>query len=338
MGAAADRIIYVGTMDGVFLAERAAGGYQTRPLGLQGKGAIRSPVVIDRDDPRRLFAVTSKTGVFRSEDGGATWVERNEGIISKEGWSITQAPRTGTIYVGTGPVMVFKSTDGGDTWEDCEQLKRLPETKHFSFPIPPHIAHVTSLAVHPDDPDVVFGSVEEGWLVRSLDGGTTWECIQDGPNFDSHSVAFIPGVPNVVLSTAGRGFYRSEDGGTHFEECADGLEHPYLAQVVVHPSRPEVLFTAGAAVAPPFWRRPEGAAAGFYRSESQGKQWERLSGGLPEQIKPAPRATAGDFADPNAFLVGLTDGAIWESNDGGESFARVAEGLPPIVSLRVAHH
>jgi photosystem II stability/assembly factor-like uncharacterized protein len=337
MGAAADRIIYVGTMDGAFLAERDNGGYKTRSLGLQGKGAIRSPILIDREDSKRLFAVTSKTGVFRSEDGGATWVERNEGIISKEGWSVAQARQTGTIYVGTGPVMVFKSTDGGDTWEDCEHLKTLPETKDFTFPGPPYIAHVKSLAVHPDNPDVVFGAVEEGWLIRTLDGGKTWACVQEGTNFDSHSVSFIAGVPDVVLSTAGRGFYRSDDRGEHFTECVDGLEQRYLAQVVVHPSRPDVLFTAGASVPPPFWRRPEGAASGLYRSESQGKRWERLTGGLPEHIKPAPRATAGDPEDPNAFLVGLTDGTIWESNDGGEAFACVAEGLPQIGSLRVTH-
>src|SRR4051794_35426441 len=72
MGATADRMIYVGTMDGVFLAERENGGYKTRPIGLQGKGAVRSPVVIDREDPRRLYAATSKGGVFRSEDGGET--------------------------------------------------------------------------------------------------------------------------------------------------------------------------------------------------------------------------------------------------------------------------
>jgi hypothetical protein len=98
-----------------------------------------------------------------------------------------------------------------------------------------------------------------------------------------------------------------------------------------------VLFTAGASVPPPFWRRPEGAASGFYRSETQGRAWERLSGGLPGHIHPAPRATAGDPEDPNTFLVGLTDGSVWLSEDSGDSFRPIIEGLPQIGSLRVAH-
>jgi photosystem II stability/assembly factor-like uncharacterized protein len=334
---AGDRIIYVGTMEGLFLAEQENGGYTVRPLGLQGKGAIRSPIVIDREDPRRLYAMTSKTGFFRSEDGGESWQEHNDGIVYKEGWSIAQAAQTGAIFVGTGPAVVFKSTNGGDSWTECEHIKTLPSTKEWSFPGPPYIAHVKSLAVHPDDPDVVMGAVEEGWIVRTRDGGKTWDNVQDGPSFDSHSVSFVPGAPNVVLSTAGEGFYRSEDGGDHFERCMDGLEQRYLAQVVLHPSRPDVLFTAGAAVPPPFWRRPEGAASGMYRSENQGRSWQRLTGGLPDHIHPAPRATAGDPEDPNTFLVGLTDGTVWLSEDSGESFRQIVQGLPQIGSLRVAH-
>ncbi len=334
---AGDRLIYIGTMEGLYVAEQHNGGYTARPLGLQGKGAIRAPVVVDGRDPRRLYAVTSRAGVFRSEDGGQTWHECNEGIVYREVWSIAQAPQTGTLYIGTGPAVVYKSTDGGDTWTECEHIKTLPTTKDWTFPNPPHVAHVKGLAIHPDDPDFVFGAVEEGWLVRTKDGGRTWENIKEGTDFDSHYVAFVPGFPNVVLSTAGEGFYRSEDGGDHFVESIAGLEQRYLAQVVVHPARPQVLFTAGAAVPPPGWRRPEGADAGFYRSEDLGRSWHRLTGGLPAHIHPAPRAVANDPADPDTVCVGLTDGTIWLTENGGESFRQILAGLPQIGSLSLAH-
>ncbi len=334
---AGDRLIYIGTLEGAYLGEQDNGGYAARPLGLRGKGGLRAPIVVDCRDPRRLYAVTGRAGVCRSEDGGATWQERNEGILSKEGFSIAQAPQTGTLYVGTQPAAVFKSTDGGDTWTDCEHLKSLPTTIDWTFPNPPHVAHVKHLAIHPDDPDVVYGAVEEGWLVRTKDGGRTWENVKDGTDFDSHSVCFVPGVPQVVLSTAGEGFYRSEDRGDHFVESMAGLDRRYLAQLAVHPARPSVLFTAGAAVPPPGWRRPEGADAGFYRSEDQGRSWHRLTGGLPAHFQSAPRAVAGDAADPNVVCIGLTDGAVWLTEDGGESFRQILSGLPPVGSLSVAH-
>ena len=87
---------------------------------------------------------------------------------------------------------------------------------------------------------------------------------------------------------------------------------------------------------PPGWRRPEGANAGFFRSEDQGKSWDRLSGGIP-YFKAAPRAVAGDPDDPNAFFVGMTDGTVWMTEDGGESFTQIISGLGQVLSLRPAH-
>jgi len=335
MGAA--HVLYIGTADGLFQARSEGNGTKARPLGLQGCGALRCPIVIDRMDPRRLYAATSKRGMLRSEDGGESWREINNGIIYKETWSLVQHQKVGDLYVGTGPSSVLKSTDRGDTWIDCEQLRTLPETKEWTFPNPPHVSHVKGLAISADEPAVIFGAVEEGWLIRSRDGGKTWQNIKEGTEFDSHSIAIMPDNPSVVISTSGTGVYRSSDGGDHFVESSKGLDRRYLAQLVVHPARPKVIYTAAAAVPPPFWRRPEGADSAFYRSEDQGSSWKRLSGGLPDHFKSAPRTIAGDPEDPDALFVGMTDGTVWLSGDGGESFRQILKDLPQVTSIRVAH-
>lgn len=249
-----------------------------------------------------------------------------------------QQPLSGDLYAGTGPVDVFKSSDGGETWQECEQIRTLPESKLWTFPGPPHMGHVKGLAASPHDPNTVYGSVEEGWVIRTTDGGATWATLKEGVEFDNHSVAVMPDDANVVLSTSGTGVYRSIDGGESFAEANDGLDRRYMAQIVVHPDRPRTLFTAAAEVPPPFWRRPQGAAAAIYRSDDQGQSWRRCAGGgLPEQIAAGPRCVAGDPADAATFFVGFSDGAIWASRDGGERFARVLEGLPHVTSIRVAH-
>ena len=337
MSIGSDRILYIGTADGLYQAVSHGNGYETRVLGLQGKGALRSPVVLDGEDRRRIYAATSKGGVHLSEDGGKSWREINNGIIYKETWSLVQHPNTGELYVGTGPSSVFKSANGGDSWIDCEQLRSLPETKDWTFPRPPHVSHVKGLALCADDPRTIFGAVEEGWVIRSKDGGTTWQNIKEGVEFDAHSVAVMPDNLKVIIATSGKGVYRSVDAGDHFSNSSEGLDCRYMAQLVVHPARPNLFFTAAAAVPPPFWRRPEGAASAFYRSETQGESWERLSGGLPDHFKPAPRAVAGDPEEPNSFVVGMTDGTVWMSDDGGDSFRRILGGLPEVMSIRVAH-
>ena len=148
----------------------------------------------------------------------------------------------------------------------------------------------------------------------------------------------MPDNPAVVIATSGQGVYKSTNGGDSFVESSNGLDRRYMAQLVCHPARPKVLFSAAAAVPPPFWRRPEGAAAAFFRSDDQGESWRRLSGGLPEHFKAAPRATAGDPEEADAFFVGMTDGTIWLSENGGESFRQIVGGLPSVFSIRVAYH
>ncbi|HTM07991.1 MAG TPA: hypothetical protein VL754_06345 [Verrucomicrobiae bacterium] len=333
-----ERILYIGTDDGLFSAGRENGGYQARPVGLQGKGAIRSPVVVDRNDPRRIYAATGRGGVFVSENRGASWREINEGITYKEAWSLVQHPATGELFVGTGPSSVFKSGDGGESWSDCERLRSLSETIDWTFPQPPHVSHVKGLALCPQNPKFVFGAIEEGWLVRSCDGGATWENIKNGTEFDSHSVAIMPDDPAIVVATSGKLFYKSTNGGDSFVKCDAGLDRRYMAQAAFHPSRPKIFFTAAAAVPPPLWRRAEGADTGFYRSDDRGDTWRRLSGGLPEHFTAAPRAVAGDAEDPNCFVFGMNDGSVWMTENSGESFARIISGLPQVMSIRVAYH
>lgn len=336
MGAVSDRVLYVGTADGLYLAERDGDAYQARPIGLQGKGAIRYPVVVDCADPGRIYAGTNRAGMYRSDDRGRTWREINEGIVYKEIWSVAQHPRTRELIVGTGPASIFKSADGGDTWTESEQIKRLPTTREWTFPNPPHIAHVKGLGLCDEDPSLVYGSIEEGWAVRSRDGGVTWEQLKDGLEFDLHYINVMPDDRRKIVATSGDGVYRSFDGGDTWQESCEGLSCRYLAPLVVHPARPDVLFTAAAAVPPPFWRRPEGADAAFFRSENQGASWAKLEGGLPAHFTAAPRATASDPEGPDVYFVGMTDGTVWMSENAGGSFRQVCAGLPQVMSIRVA--
>jgi photosystem II stability/assembly factor-like uncharacterized protein len=335
MAGSASRVLYVGTLNGLFEAVEEGSAYRVSALGLAGSKAV-TPLV-DRADPRRLYAGTGTRGVFRSEDAGQTWEEINDGIIYKSVWSLAQHPQTGELYAGTEPSSVFKSADSGDTWQSCEHLWTLPTTKDWTFPNPPHVSHVKDIGLCADAPSLIFCAIEEGWLVRSQDRGATWENVKDGVDFDSHSVTYMPDDPSVVVATTGDGLFRSTDSGDHFVESTTGLDRRYYTPVVVHPTRPRVLYVAAAAVPPPDWRRREGADTGFYRSEDQGISWVKLSGGLPEHFTAAARTIAMDPESPDTFFVGMSDGSVWASEDGGESFQQIVAGLPHVRSLRVAY-
>jgi|SRR5579859_3518722 len=326
---------YAGTNDGLFLVERRSDGRASaRLLGLQQSGGFRAPVVVDAADPHRLYAGTTRAGMFRSDDAGETWVEINQGIIYKDIWSLVQHPTTGRLYAGTTPAGVFRSDDRGATWQACESLWQLPTTRKWTGPIPPYISRLKDLAVSDDNPDLVFGAIEEGWVVRSGDGGSTWEQIDQGVPHDAHTVRFVPGTDRTLVLGTQQGMLRSTDRGETWTAANAGLQgRAYTpAPLVTRAARPGVLFSSVTAVGPGGWRRAEGGDAAFCRSDDAGQSWTTLTVGLPHPMAAIPRAIAANPTRLDGYIAGSTDGCLWATDD-GESFQQLTGGLPGIMTL-----
>jgi photosystem II stability/assembly factor-like uncharacterized protein len=331
----ANRTLYISTERGLMRGRLNGTLMDLQPIGLERHGRAWT-VVVDHRNPRRLYVGTTRGGVFRSDDGGETWQKKSEGLYFQEVSCVVQHPVTGDLYAGTRPASIFKSSDYGESWTNFDTLHTLDGMEHWTFPHAPFFPHVKAIGLAPGNPKLILGAIEEGWLVRSTDAGASWANLSDGPEFDSHTVYAMPDNERVLVSTSGKGVYRSEDGGDHFTPANDGLHSRYLAQLAFHPDAPQILFTAGAELPPPGWRRPEGCRSQFYRSENQGRSWQPLKGGLPNDIRAAPRVVAGDSLVPGWVMTGMQDGDLWLSRDFGESFYRIATGLPAVFGLTLA--
>lgn len=328
---------YAGTAQGLFLVERTTDGAAARPLSLDGQGGFRAAVLVDCDDSSRLYAGTTRGGMFRSDDGGETWHEINHGILYKDIWSLVQHPRTGTLYVGTSPAGIFRSDDRGDTWVACDALWQLPTTSQWHGPVPPHFSRMKGLALNDGDPNLIFGAIEEGWLVRSDDGGRTWAQISEGVPHDSHTLQFVPGEQDALVLGGNDGWRRSTDGGRTWSAANVGLGgRSYTAAPLL--ARPEVgptLIGCVTAVNPGHWSRPEGGDAAFCRSVDGGRSWTTFADGLPRPMVAIPRALAVDPSTAQGFLAGATDGTVWRTAD-GNTFHLLLDGLPNVMSLTPA--
>ncbi len=336
MGGANGHTLYLSTTDGLYAADPGERGYTSRAIGFQGSG-FRAAVLVDRRDPDVLYAGTTKDGVYRSRDAGRTWQEINHGLVYKNIWSIAQHPLTGALLVGTSPANVFISTDDGDSWSQCEQLERLPTTKGWTGPVPPHVSRLKNLSLSADDPGLVYGAIEEGWAIRSLDGGATWAQIDNGLNHDGHGIAAMPGDPQCVVASTGKGMFRSEDQGEHWLEANQGLEaRRYTpSPLVSHPSRPGFLVTAVTGVGPGGWSRPGGGDAAIARSEDGGRSWTEATG-LPQPCPAVPRGLAAAPDDVGVCAAGMLDGTVWTSTDAAESFHKALEGLPGVMGIAIS--
>jgi photosystem II stability/assembly factor-like uncharacterized protein len=218
-------------------------------------------------------------------------------------------------------------------------LELMKETKEWTGPVPPYISRMKSLALVGSTP-AIFGAIEEGWAVRSLDGGKTWEQIVADIGMlahDGHSIVVGSDGPDTVVVATGKGMFRSTDRGDHFEQVNKGLEERSYTSTPLasHPGRPGFLLSGVTAVGPGRWHRPEGGDSGIARSEDGGRTWQVSTKGLPSPCVGIPRGLVIAPDDTSLCFAGFTDGTIWASHDSGQSFERLLDGLPPVTSVAV---
>src|SRR5919199_2313215 len=179
-------------------------------LKLEGRGA--RCLAVDPADPDTLYVGTTDEGLFGSEDGGEGW-ERVSGIEHPRVAGVAVSPVDGAVYAGTEPSTLFVSRDGGASWRELEGLKNLPSAPTWSFPPRPWTSHVRSVALSHEDPNLIVTGIELGGVVRSEDGGESWQDQRPGAYADCHTLAAHAAARKTLYEAAGGGFAASEDFG-----------------------------------------------------------------------------------------------------------------------------
>jgi photosystem II stability/assembly factor-like uncharacterized protein len=214
--------------DGVYKSTDA--GKTWRNVGLRDSSQI-GKVYIDPKNADLVYVAAighpygpnKERGVFRSQDGGATWKQIlfvNENTGAADLAADPHDPRT--IYASTWQVRrmpwdidevgpgsgIYKTTDGGDTWT---QLKdELPKTDMGKI----------GLTVSPMDPNRVWATIggDDGGIYRSDDAGKSWQLLNG--SFEMHSRQYYyghifadPQQVDAVYTFSSKDFYKSTDGG-----------------------------------------------------------------------------------------------------------------------------
>jgi photosystem II stability/assembly factor-like uncharacterized protein len=139
-----------------------------------------SSVAVDSLNPDRIVAGTHDRSAWLTTDGGRAWAYIGHGVhsthVSAVAMSTARQNHAGSaVYVGTEPANLYRSEDDGQTWEHFPALPKLPSSSTWSFPPRPWTHHTRCITAHPDDPSLVFVGVELGGVMRTTDGGETWE-------------------------------------------------------------------------------------------------------------------------------------------------------------------
>jgi len=265
-------------------------------------------------EPGVWYAGTSPHGLFRSEDGGATWQ----------------------------PVSGLNDNPQYRTWMGGPQDGT------------PDGPKLHSIIVDPRDPAHLYVGMSSGGVHESIDGGRSWAPIVKGLEVvedldpanitfhDPHCVRLCPSNPDRLYQQNHCGIYRLDRPSSEWVRV--GRRMPRRVgdiglPLAVHPRDADTAWVFpmdGTSV----WPRtsPQGRPCA-YVTRNAGKSWQRLDAGLPRDqawwtVK--RQALAADARDPVGLYVGTTSGELWLGRDEGARWNCIARHLPEIYAVEAA--
>jgi photosystem II stability/assembly factor-like uncharacterized protein len=311
--------LYAATGNGIARLDESSETW-TVALTLPGSGA--QCLAVDPTDGDTVYAGLREGGVRRTVDGGQSWVDCK---LPEPGvFSLAVSAAEGAVYAGTEPSRLFRSDDQGKTWRELEALLELPSRPEWSFPPRPWTSHVRSIAPSPHDAHLLLIGIELGGLMRSSDGGASWQDHRPGAQPDVHSLAWHPHVPGRAYEAGGGGAAWSSDAGETWQPADEGRDRHYAWSVTVDPEDPDQWYVS-ASTGPYAAHGGRDPQARIYRRRD-GQPWRQLTGGLPEPLHAMPYAL---LATGVRLFAGFADGQLWESRDRGDTWAALRlEGNP----------
>src|SRR5207245_5508024 len=112
-----------------------------------------------------------------------------------------------------------RSADGGEHWQQLPVTVRFPEVTVAPGANP--AKRVLEMAVNPSNPDEVYGAIEVGGIIRSLDGGMHWENRSHGQYLNDDTVDMHGGLvggwrPGMVFAIGRGGLFTLTAHGRHW--------------------------------------------------------------------------------------------------------------------------
>ena len=207
---------------------------------------------------------------------------------------------------------------------------------------------VTAITGVRSEPCTFYFGGTGGGVWKTEDCGSRWRPVTDG-QLETGSIGSIavsetdPRIVYVGTGSAairsnvilGRGIYRSADAGRTWQFV--GLKHAgQIGEIVIHPTNPDIVWAA--ALGSPFGPNDE---RGVFKTTDGGQTWRRT---LFVNDETGARVVAIDSSNPNEVYAGMyrafrkgwdivsggpaSEGGIYKSRDGGETWTHLSGGLP----------
>jgi photosystem II stability/assembly factor-like uncharacterized protein len=318
------RVMVNNYLGGNFLSEDGAKTWTDASQGYSGE--LVYSLAVAPGEPGWVYD-GSRSGVFRSTDGGVTWVG-----LANPGEGFPEKPMNETASLAVNPqdprfllaglkelgYLVY-SSDGGNTWDLSSGMQGPPNDLVFAPSDPLKAFAATSMSISEQFDGTLMLEARENAVnhfYTSQDGGKTWQedAGADLPGGGFVALAVHPEESDTLYAaTIDPGVVKTEDGGKTWLPVGAGLpDNMRVESVALDPSQPDTIFVG----------YTEG---GIYKSSDGGLTWHRITAGLiPEAF------VKSIVVDPtNGEIVYLADqrSGVYVSTDGGETWSGLNEGL-----------
>jgi photosystem II stability/assembly factor-like uncharacterized protein len=240
-----------------------------------------------------------------------------------------------TFYMGSTGGGVWKTTDAGRFWENVSD-------KFFKR------ASVGAIAVSMSDPNVLYVGMGESCIrenvshgdgvYKTTDGGRTWTNVGLADTRNISTVCVDPRDPDTVYVAAlghahgpnrERGVFRSRDGGRTWRKVLYRDERTGAIDLTMDPSNPRIMYAAlWETVRLPHTMTSGGPGSGIFKTTDGGDTWTELTRkpGLPKGVLGKIGIAIAPSRPERVYaLVEAADGAVYRSDDGGQSWAKLCE-------------
>ena len=340
-----------GGRGGLFRLAVGENTWQSLDAGMPEEAEVRC-IAIHPGDPSIVYAGTQH-GPYRSQDAGDSWeaLPFHDSVpngdlpaVDRVVWSFLFEPdNPDVVYAGTAPSAIYKSENGGRDWQALPIIEPSGAVQ-MGFP-----TRVVRLVAGREQPGTIYAAIEVGGVIRSADGGASWEDCSQGllqlaerehlksqigsdsdteGMVDAHALAIGASRPETVFLATRMGLFTSSDRGNAWEEMGIGKFSPltYARDVKVSAHNPETLFAAlsGAAFSD---------SGSLFVSRDSAASWARYDHGI--DITSTMMIIAESAESPERLFCGGRGGQVIGTLDGGSSWMELPmpDGVQDVYAL-----
>ena len=247
-----------------------------------------------------------------------------------------------TLYAGTEPIDVFVSRDAAKSWERLDSVWNIPWVSTITYPVAVVEPHVRDITIDPKDNKTMYVALQVGYMLKTTDGGKSWELLNKNLDCDVHTIVLHPDDANKIFiatgghdcragTAPGRALYSSNDGGKNWSPMAAEFKEEYSVPLAIHPTKHNVVYSALANGQPGAWRKRNGDAQAYLiQSTDAGKTWKKLDGAVSQASQSFVESFAFDPANSDRMYAAQRNGDLFGSEDSGDSWSKLNINVPEL--------